>query len=110
MSVHQELAEALRELEASMRATGHWRTEPPEPRAFDSVAPFCVDTMSLPQWLRVVFIARLETLVEARAPLPAKCEVAPAVEAWLAQDGARTRERLMMTRSVEKIDRLVTEN
>ncbi|WP_346300215.1 YqcC family protein [Halomonas sp. BM-2019] len=66
--------------------------------------------MTLPQWLRFVFIVRLEALVEAQAPMPAKCEVAPAVEVWLAQAGARTSERLMMKRAVETIDRLVTEN
>ncbi|MBB3331803.1 uncharacterized protein YqcC (DUF446 family) [Halomonas campaniensis] len=110
MSVHQELAVALRELEATMRATGQWRMERPEPAAFDSVAPFCADTMSLPQWLRFVFIVRLEALVEVQAPMPAKCEVAPAVEAWMAQSGARASERLMMKRAVEAVDRLVTEN
>jgi uncharacterized protein YqcC (DUF446 family) len=110
MSVHQELATSLRELEATMRAIGLWRMERPEPIAFESVAPFCVDTMSLPQWLRFVFIVRLEALVEARAPMPAKCEVAPAVEAWLAQSDARPGDRLMLTQAVKTIDRLVTEN
>lgn len=109
MSVHQELAAALRELEATMRATGQWRMEPPEPAAFASIEPFCADTMSLAQWLRFVFIVRLEALVEARAPMPAKCEVAPAVEAWLAESGARASERQMISQAVAQIDRLVTE-
>lgn len=110
MSVHQELAVALRELEATMRATGQWRMEPPDAAAFASVEPFCADTMSLSQWLRFVFIVRLEALVEARAPMPAKCEVAPAVEAWLAESGARASERQMIAEAVARIDRLVTDN
>ncbi len=110
MSIHQELAAALRELEATMRAADQWRMERPEPIAFESVAPFCVDTMSLPQWLRFVFIARLEALVEARAPMPATCEVAPAVEAWLAQSDVRPGDRLLLVQAVEKVDRLVTDN
>ncbi len=109
MSVHQELGAALRELEATMRATGQWRMEPPAPAAFASVEPFCADTMSLAQWLRFVFIARLEALVEARGPMPAKCEVAPAVEAWLAESGARPSERQMIAEAVARIDTLVTE-
>lgn len=110
MTVHQELGTALRELEATMKAASLWRMERPEATAFDSVQPFCVDTMTLPQWLRFVFIVRLEVLVERRAPMPAKCEVAPAVEAWLKQEGARPSDRLLMCRVVEEIDRLVTEN
>ncbi|APE29922.1 hypothetical protein BOX17_02455 [Halomonas aestuarii] len=110
MTVHDELGTALRELEATMKAASLWRMERPEPGAFDSVQPFCIDTMSLPQWLRFVFIVRLEALVEARAPMPATCDVAPAVEAWLTQEGARASDRLLLCRVVEEIDRLVTEN
>jgi len=110
MSVHQELASALRELEATMRATDQWRMAQPDPVAFQSIEPFCADTMALPQWLRFVFIVRLEALVDAGAPMPAKCEVAPAVEAWLAQSRVGSVERLMLIQAVKTIDRLVTEN
>jgi len=110
MSVHDDLGAALRELEATMKAASLWRMTPPEPAAFNSVQPFCIDTMTLPQWLRFVFIARLRALVEARAPLPASCDVAPAVDAWLQQEGARPHDRLLMGKVVEEIDRLVTEN
>ncbi|MDX1466344.1 MAG: YqcC family protein [Halomonas sp.] len=110
MTVHDELATALRELEATMKAASLWRMERPEPHAFNSAQPFCIDTMTLPQWLRFVFIVRLEGLVETRAPMPAQCDVAPAVEAWLKQEGARPSDRLLMCRVVEEIDRLVTEN
>ncbi|XKE46585.1 YqcC family protein [Halomonas organivorans] len=110
MTVHEELEQALRELESTMKAADMWRMERPEPEAFDSTQPFCIDTMALPQWLRFVFIARLEALVEARAPMPANCDVAPAVDAYLIQEGARTSERVLMCKVVEHIDRLVTEN
>lgn len=110
MSVHEELDTALRRLEATMRAANLWRMERPDPDAFDSTAPFCVDTMSIPQWLRFVLIARLDDLVEARAELPAKCEVAPAVDAYLAQEGVSASDRLLMQKAVEEVDRLVTEN
>ena len=110
MTVHDELGTALRELEATMKAASLWRMERPEPDAFDSAQPFCIDTMSLPQWLRFVFIVRLDALVEARSPMPAKCDVAPAVEAWLTQEGARASDRLLLCRVVEEIDHLVTEN
>ncbi|MFO8047308.1 MAG: YqcC family protein [Halomonas sp.] len=110
MSVHRELAAALRELEAALRTTDQWRMPRPDPIAFESIEPFCADTMALPQWLRFVFIVRLDALVDAKAPMPAKCEVAPAVEAWLAQSGVAGVERRMLIQAVESIDRLVTEN
>ncbi|MDR5867730.1 YqcC family protein [Halomonas koreensis] len=110
MTVHEELEQALRELESTMKAADLWRMERPAPEAFDSPQPFCVDTMALPQWLRFVFIARLEVLVEKRAPMPASCDVAPAVEAYLVQEGARASDRLLMCKAVERIDQLVTEN
>jgi uncharacterized protein YqcC (DUF446 family) len=110
MTAHQELEDALRELEATMKATSLWRMERPEPEAFHSAQPFCIDTMALPQWLRFVFIVRLEAIIEAGDPLPARCEVAPAVDAYLAQEGAGSTDRAMMRKVVEEIDRLVTEN
>ncbi|WP_111414682.1 YqcC family protein [Billgrantia lactosivorans] len=110
MTVHDELDVALRRLEATMRATNMWRMSAPAPDAYQSEQPFCIDTMALPQWLRFVFIARLDALVEARAPMPAKCDVAPVVDTYLAQQGARASDRLLLCKAVEEIDRLVTEN
>lgn len=110
MTVHEELDVALRRLEATMKATDMWRMNAPLPEAFESQQPFCIDTMNLPQWLRFVFIARLDVLIEARAPMPTKCEVAPVVDTYLAQQGARATDRLLICKAVEEIDRLVTEN
>lgn len=110
MTVHDELDQALRRLEATMKAANLWRMATPDPEAFDSQQPFCVDTMALPQWLRFVFITRLDALVERRAPMPARCDVAPALEAYLTQVGVRASDRLLLCQAVEEIDRLVTEN
>ncbi|MCB8890156.1 YqcC family protein [Vreelandella malpeensis] len=110
MSVHQSLAKALLELEAAMKAADLWRMPTPEPQAFESREPFCVDTMSLPQWIRFVFIARLNALVDAGAPMPAKCEVAPAMAAYLQQEKKRASDQLLVVQAVERVDTLVTEN
>ncbi|EPC01342.1 hypothetical protein L861_12270 [Litchfieldella anticariensis FP35 = DSM 16096] len=110
MSVHQQLDEALRRLEATMKATDMWQMSPPPAEAFDSEQPFCVDTMELPQWLRFVFIARLDALVEAEAPLPDTCQVAPAAEVYLKQSQAKTTTLLLVVKAIEEVDRLITEN
>ncbi|MFG6667567.1 YqcC family protein [Halomonas sp. HNIBRBA4712] len=110
MSVHLSLDQALRELEAAMKAADLWRMPAPEASAFESQQPFCVDTMSLPQWLRFVFIARLDALVDASGPLPAKCEVAPAMAAYLQKEKVRASDQLLVVQAVERVDKLVTEN
>lgn len=110
MSTYQPLQTALLELEASMKAADLWRMPTPDADAFESVQPFCIDTMSLPQWIRFVFIARLNALVEANAAMPAKCEVAPAVAAYLQQEKTPAHHQLLIVRAVERVDQIVTES
>ncbi|QJQ95293.1 MULTISPECIES: YqcC family protein [Halomonadaceae] len=109
MTVHQQLDVALRRLEATMKASNLWRMPRPAPEASESREPFCVDTMSLPEWLRFVFIARLDALVDAQAPLPASCSVAPAAELYLKQTDIRASDLLLMVKAIEEVDRVVTE-
>lgn len=110
MSTYQPLQTALLELEASMKAADLWRMPTPDAEAFASQQPFCIDTMSLPQWIRFVFIARLNALIDARAAMPAKCEVAPAVAAYLQQEKTPAHHQLLIVRAVEKVDQIVTES
>lgn len=110
MSVHQQLQTALLELEAAMKAANLWRVPTPDVTAFASQEPFCIDTMSLPQWVRFVFVARMNALAEAKAPMPAKCEVAPAMAAYLIQEKVRPSDQWLVVRAFEKVDQLVTEN
>lgn len=110
MSVHQQLQTALLELEAAMKAANLWRMPTPEADAFASQQPFCIDTMSLPQWVRFVFVARLNALVDAQAAMPAKCDVAPAMAAYLQQEKVRASDQLLVVRAVERVDQLVTDN
>ncbi|WP_136064498.1 YqcC family protein [Modicisalibacter radicis] len=108
MTAHQQLDQALGELESALRSIDLWDTARPAPEAFDSAQPFCVDTMDLAQWLRYVFIARLQALVDARAPLPASCEVAPAAEAYL--QNSKPSNRAVLVAAVAEVDRIVTES
>lgn len=110
MSIYQPLQTALLELEASMKAANLWRMPTPDAEAFASQQPFCIDTMSLPQWIRFVFIARLNALIDARAVMPAKCEIAPAVAAYLQQEKVPVHHQLLVVRAVERVDQLVTES
>ncbi|MBD3897684.1 YqcC family protein [Halomonas sp. ML-15] len=109
MNPHQRLDQALRELEATLKAADLWRVEQPSSEALASQQPFCVDTMALPQWLRYVFVAKLDALVEDRAPLPANCSVAPAAEAYLRQAKVPSHHLLLVVKAIEQVDCAVTE-
>lgn len=107
MTPHAELDQALSRLEATLRSVDLWRTPRPEAEAFDSREPFCLDTMELPQWLRYVFIARLQALVDAEGRLPATCQVAPAAEAYLQH--AQPSTRALVVEAIAEVDRVITE-
>ena len=47
-----EIAEVLIDIEAQLRQLGLWDKIPPSTEALASTQPFCVDTLTLPQWLQ----------------------------------------------------------
>lgn len=83
MAIYDQLDNALERLEAAMRAGSMWRQETPDERALSSQEPFCADTLTMPQWLRFILVARLRALIAQRRPLPAKSQIAPAAEIYL---------------------------
>lgn len=74
------LARHLVDLQVVMQEIQLWNSEPPTSEQLASVQPFCVDTMSLEQWLRYVFMARCQILIDQQLPLPNRCDIAPMVE------------------------------
>ncbi|WP_299591519.1 YqcC family protein [uncultured Microbulbifer sp.] len=81
-SIYPDIATLLLELEGELRRLALWESEPPAPEALASTQPFCVDTLTLPQWLQFVFLPRMSQLVEAEHPLPQKCGIAPMAEEY----------------------------
>lgn len=82
MTIHTDVAALLIDLEAELRRFDHWQAQPLPAAALASVEPFCVDTMTLAQWLQFVFIPRMHALASAGLPLPARCDIAPAAEEY----------------------------
>ena len=105
MSLYQQLEEAVNRLEAAMRAGDMWRQDAPSAAALASRTPFCADTLSLPQWLRFVLVARLRALIAQRQPLPGKAQIAPAAEVYLKQYSSGRRVPVM--EALRDIDRLL---
>lgn len=80
MTKHNALAAILDDLQTEMENQGLWATHPPAPKAFESQTPFFADTMDFSQWLQWVFVARFRAMMDAGAPLPGSCDVAPMAE------------------------------
>jgi len=83
------VAALLIDLEAHLRNRLLWDAEEPDPAALASTQPFCIDTLSFPQWLQFVFLPRMRLLLDADLPLPAQCAIAEMAEMQFgAGDGA----------------------
>ncbi|WP_407704085.1 YqcC family protein [Zophobihabitans entericus] len=63
-----------------MRKTSLWQTSAPEPSAFESVEPFCVDRMHAHEWLQWIFLPRMKALIDMRAELPTNFALHPYFE------------------------------
>ncbi|MET0377906.1 MAG: YqcC family protein [Spongiibacteraceae bacterium] len=104
MSVYIEIASTLMDLEAELRRIGQWDAEPPSPTALASVEPFCVDTMTLAQWLQFIFIPRMYALAEAQQLPPGRCEIQPMAEEYF--NGSKL-DGLPLLRHIARLDALI---
>ena len=82
-----EVAEVLIDIEAQLRQLGLWDKIPPSTEALASDQPFCVDTLTLPQWLQFVFLPTIYGMLEEDAPLPDRCGIAPMAEEYFRGSG-----------------------
>lgn len=77
-----QLHQILLDIEHDLQALNEWDSKPPSAEALASTQPFCVDTLSLPQWLQFIFLPRMSTLIDSGQPLPTKCGIAPIAEEY----------------------------
>ena len=101
-----EIAEVLIDVEAQLRQLGLWDKIPPSSQALASAEPFCVDTLTLPQWLQFVFIPTIYSMLEAEEPLPDRCGIAPMAEEFFRDSGLGIEALLQ---SLESIDELLSQ-
>ena len=101
-----EVAEVLIDIEAQLRRLGLWDKIPPSSQALASTQPFCVDTMTLPQWLQFVFLPTMREMLEAEQPLPDRCGIAPMAEEFFRDSELAISELLA---SLERVDELLSQ-
>ena len=99
------IAEVLIDIEAQLRQLGMWDKIPPSSKALASTEPFCVDTMTLPQWLQFVFVPTIYRMLEEEEALPERCGIAPMAEEFFRGTGLAIGELLS---SLERMDELLT--
>ncbi|PIE37475.1 MAG: pseudouridine synthase [Gammaproteobacteria bacterium] len=77
-----DVANALFDLEAQLRVLGLWQEQSPPLEALASTQPFCVDTLTLPQWLQFIFLPRMHALLDNELALPEACSVTPMAQEY----------------------------
>jgi uncharacterized protein YqcC (DUF446 family) len=100
-----QIAEVLIDIEAQLRQLDLWERIPPSSQALASTEPFCVDTLTLPQWLQFVFIPTLYQMIEDDVPLPERCGITPMAEEFFRGSNLPIDELL---RLLEHIDTLLS--
>lgn len=105
MNLHIEIAAVLIDVEAELRRLQQWQAEPPSAEALASTEPFCVDTLTFPQWLQFIFLPRMHALLAAQQLPPGKCGIAPLAEEYF---GPLKLDSSALQRHLEQIDRLIS--
>lgn len=80
--IYAQVDSLLQQLQQIMSRLALWQDQSPPPQALASTQPFCVDTLTFPQWLQFVFYERMQMLIIERAPLPGQCGIAPMAELY----------------------------
>jgi uncharacterized protein YqcC (DUF446 family) len=102
-----EVAEVLIDIEAQLRQLGQWSKLQPPAEALASDLPFCVDTLTFPQWLQFVLLPTLYTMLQEGQTLPERCGVAPMAEEYFRGTGLRSSE---LVAALVRIDELLSES
>jgi len=104
--MHTEVAEVLIDIEAQLRQLGQWSQVHPPAEALASDLPFCVDTLTLPQWLQFVFLPTLYTMLQEGQTLPGRCGIAPMAEEYFRGTGLGSSA---LVAALVRIDELLSE-
>lgn len=99
----QECTRLLGAIQQELRRLDCWAALPPPAERFASTLPFCVDTLSIEQWLQFVFLPRMQALLDAGADLPRGSGLAAYAEVcFREQMGART-ELIALLKAMDEL-------
>ncbi|MBE0485219.1 YqcC family protein [Marinobacter sp.] len=99
------VTDSLLQIEIELRRLDVWASVSPPEAAFQSAEPFCLDTMSFPQWLQFVFLQKMKVLIESGHPLPSVSGIAPMAEEYFRGQQLSGRG---LVQALEEMDRLLS--
>ena len=90
----------LQQLEQVLKTVQLWQETSPSPAELSSTLPFCLDTLTLSQWLQFIFIPRVQHLLDQQLPIPAMA-ITPYAEQVLP---AHNRDYSLLLQQLRDID------
>ncbi len=102
-NIYTELASKLLEVERALRKINCWSDITPSPEALSSTQPFAVDTLEFVEWLQFVFLPQMHLLVEAAAPLPQNCQIAPMAEEYFQGPSEEITELITLLKAIDTV-------
>lgn len=103
VSMRTEIAAVLIDIEAQLRQLGLWDKVSPGAAALASREPFCVDTLTFPQWLQFIFLPTLYRMLEAGEALPERSGIAPMAEEYFRGRGLRSVDLEAALRCIDEL-------
>ena len=76
----QRMEKLLVALEIELQNQKMWQNIAPPAEALASAQPFCIDTLTLEQWLQFVLIPRYREMLAAEQVLPHSIAISPLAE------------------------------
>ena len=78
--MHSKVADLLLQIEQALRELELWSDKTPTSEQLMSSEPFCLDTLTFPEWIQFVFIEKLNDIIEQGTELPMNSSIAPMAE------------------------------
>lgn len=103
--MHAEVADLLLALELELRRLELWSENPATEAQLNSTEPFCIDTMTFPEWVQFVLISRLKIIIQQGAELPKVSGIAPMAEEYFKGEAINAEAFIL---SVKKFDQLIS--
>ncbi len=96
------LAQQLSAIESELRRLGLWRENAPSDAALSSTVPFCIDTLSLAQWLQWILIPRIREVLRRGQPLPGNSNIHAIAEESFKEFGQESARLLMLIATLDQ--------
>jgi uncharacterized protein YqcC (DUF446 family) len=104
LPIYIEIASLLIDIEAELRRLRLWQAELPTAEALASTEPFCVDTLTFPQWLQFIFLPRMHALMTVEQLPLGRCEITPLAEQYF---GGGKLDVLALLRALDALDQRI---